>query len=302
MPIPDFQTVMRPLLECYVDGAPRRIAEAEAQLGREFGLSNEELAEMLPSGRQQKFKNRVRWAGTYLKYAGALERTERGVYRITERGTALLRDNPTGVNVATLKQFEEFRAFHAGTGDGGVPAEATTDAIEASTPEEQIAAASNALRQALIAELRERIAVMTPAAFEQLVLDVLTAMGYGATGSRLRTGRPGDAGIDGVIEEDRLGLDAIYVQAKKWADPVQRPAVQGFVGALQGARATKGIMFTSSAFTSGAEEYAANVSPRVILVDGQRLAGLMIDHDVGVSTRERYLVKHVDSDYFGDEL
>jgi restriction system protein len=255
---------------------------------------------MLPSGKQQKFKNRVRWAATYLKNAGALDRAERGIYRITARGTDLLAQNPVSIDVGTLKQFDEFRAFHTGTSDAVAPSSPSVIA-EATTPEEQIIAASEALRQALIVELRERIAALTAAEFEQLVLDVLRAMGYGASGTGLRTGGPGDAGIDGVIEEDRLGLDVIYVQAKRWVDPVQRPAVQGFVGALQGARATKGIMFASSSFTSGATEYAATVSPRVILVDGARLAALMVDHDVGVSTRDVYRVKHLDSDYFGVE-
>lgn len=303
MPIPDFQTVMRPLLDCYSNGAPQRILDVEDELGRQFGLSDEELAEMLPSGRQQKFKNRVRWAATYLKNAGALERTERGVYRITQRGTDLLAANPDSINVSILRQFEEFRSFHAGSGDGGASLAAVEAAHEPTiTPEEQIAEAHGALRSALIVDLQERISSLTPAAFEQLVLDVLAAMGYGASGAGLRVGGPGDAGIDGVIKEDRLGLDVIYVQAKKWADSVQRPAVQGFVGALQGARATKGIMFTASSFTRGAEEYAATVSPRVILVDGRTLAELMIDHDVGVSTREVFRVKRVDSDYFGDDV
>jgi restriction system protein len=297
--IPDFQTIMRPLLQAYADGLPKRIAEAEVELGESFGLTPDELAELLPSGKQQKFKNRVRWSATYLKNAGALERLERGLYRISQRGRDLLEANPASINIATLNQFEEFRAFHSGSGGNETPGLTTGE--EPATPEEQIASAASALRQALIADLRDRIAAMTPVGFELLVLDVLAAMGYGASGSQLRTGGSGDAGIDGVIEEDRLGLDVIYVQAKKWTDPVQRPAVQGFVGALQGARATKGIMFTSSSFSRGAEEYAANVSPRVILVDGQRLAALMIDHDVGVSTREVLRIKNVDSDYFGDE-
>ena len=241
---------------------------------------------------------------TYLHHAGAMERTGRGIYCITPRGIDLLASHPSSINVAALKQFEEFRSFHAGGTGAGTPVlEGDPNLVDdVMTPEEQIAAAHVALRLALIAELRERITALTPAGFEQLVLDVLAAMGYGASGSGLRTGGSGDAGIDGVIEEDHLGLNVIYIQAKRWADTVHRPAVQGFVGALQGARATKGIMFTSSSFSQGAEEYAATVSPRVILVDGQRLASLMIDHDVGVSTREVMRVKIVDSDYFSEDL
>lgn len=163
-------------------------------------------------------------------------------------------------------------------------------------------AAYQELRQALIGEVRDRIAAMPPAAFEDLVLDVLHAMGYGdgTEHSRLRVGGSGDAGIDGVIREDRLGLDVVYVQAKRWGATVGRPAVQGFVGALQGARASKGIIFTASSFSSDARAYADGVSPRVILIDGERLAELMIDHDVGVTGRETYAVKRIDSDYFGD--
>jgi restriction system protein len=174
---------------------------------------------------------------------------------------------------------------------------------ESATPEERIDLAYQELRQALIAELRDRISTVSPTAFEDLVLDVLHAMGYGdgTEHSRLRTGASGDAGIDGVIREDRLGLDVVYVQAKRWEATVGRPVLQGFVGALQGARATKGIIFTASNFSREAEAYAASVSPRVVLVDGESLAALMIDHNVGVSDREKYAVKRVDSDYFGDD-
>jgi restriction system protein len=180
---------------------------------------------------------------------------------------------------------------------------ATTVVTETATPEERIDAAYQELRQALIAELRDRISAVSPTAFEDLVLDVLYEMGYGdgTEHSRLRTGASGDAGIDGVIRSDRLGLDVVYVQAKRWEATVGRPVVQAFVGALQGARASKGIIFTASAFSGEAQEYAAGVSPRVVLVDGERLAALMIDHNVGVSDRETYAVKRVDSDYFGDE-
>ncbi len=159
------------------------------------------------------------------------------------------------------------------------------------------------LRQALVLELQERVHTMPPAAFEDLVLDILHAMGYGdgTEDSRLRTGGRGDSGIDGVIREDTLGLDVVYVQAKRWESNVGRPIVQGFVGALQGARASKGIIFTASAFTSDAQDYAAGVSPRVILVDGERLAELMIDYNVGSSDREIYAVKRVDRDYFGED-
>jgi restriction system protein len=223
---------------------------------------------------------------------------------ITDRGRDVLAANPERIDLRVLSQFPEFAEFRKGGGKSlpdasdVVPAEG-----EAATPEERIDTAYAELRQALVAELRDRISSMPWAAFEELVLDVLTAMGYGdgTEHARLRTAGSGDAGIDGLIREDRLGLDVVYVQAKRWGATVGRPVVQGFVGALQGARASKGIIFTASTFSNGAEEYAASVSPRVVLVDGARLASLMVTYDVGVSARETYSVKRIDADYFGDE-
>ena len=230
------------------------------------------------------------------------------MYTITDRGGDVLAANPERIDLGVLSQFPEFHEFRKARGrrKWRAPDSTAVDSVETSsaTPEEQIEAAYQELREALIGEIQERIAAMSPTAFEDLVLDVLYGMGYGdgTEHSRLRTGASGDAGIDGVIREDRLGLDVVYVQAKRWEATVGRPVVQAFVGALQGARASKGIIFTASNFSSEAEAYAASVSPRVILVDGERLAELMIDHDVGVSVRETYPVKRVDSDYFGEEL
>jgi restriction system protein len=308
MPIPDFQTLMRPLLEEYAEGGERRIAEVRAALAERFDLTEEELAERLPSGLAKTFHNRVGWATTYLYRVGLLARPERSVYTITDRGRQVLAAHPKRVDLRVLSQFPEFAEFTKTSGSrstrrrgGGAPGE--TSVTDTATPEERIGSAYQELREALIAELRDRIASISPTAFEDLVLDVLHAMGYGdgTEGSRLRTGASGDAGIDGVIREDRLGLDVVYVQAKRWEATVGRPVVQGFVGALQGARATKGIIFTASSFSSDARAYAASVSTRVVLVDGERLAALMIDHNVGVSDRETYRVKRIDSDYFGDD-
>jgi restriction system protein len=302
MGVPDFQTLMRPLLEEYASGGERRIADVRAALATKLGLTEDELTEKLPSGAARTFDNRVGWAATYLYRVGLLSRPKRSVYMITDRGREVMAANPGGVNLAVLSQFPEFAEFRKAKSGVG---EATpgSDVTETATPEERIDAAYQELRQALVAEMRDRISGVSPKAFEDLVLDVLHAMGYGdgTEDSRLRTGASGDAGIDGVIREDRLGLDVVYVQAKRWEATVGRPVVQGFVGALQGARATKGIIFTASAFSGEAREYAASVSPRVVLVDGERLAALMIDHNVGVSERETYAVKRVDSDYFGDE-
>jgi restriction system protein len=309
MAVPDFQTLMRPLLEEYATGGEKRIADVRSALAVNFGLTEEELAERLPSGLARTFDNRVGWAATYLYRVGLLTRPRRSVYAITERGREVLAANPERIDLGVLSQFPEFAEFRKAGGArkrsraAGV-AQVEPAVAETATPEERIDAAYQELRQALVAELQDRISAMSPTAFEDLVLDVLHALGYGGdtADSRLRTGGTGDAGIDGVIQEDRLGLDVVYVQAKRWEATVGRPVVQGFVGALQGARASKGIIFTASAFSGDARTYAASVSPRVILVDGERLATLMIDHNVGVSDRETYAVKRVDSDYFGDEV
>ena len=308
MAVPDFQTLMRPLLKEYAAGGERRIGDVREALATRLGLTEQELAERLPSGLARTFDNRVGWAATYLYRVGLLARPQRSVYTITARGREVLAANPGRVDLGVLSQFPEFAEFRKASGArrarGGAGV-ATQESVvtETATPEERIDAAYQELRQALIAEVRDRISAVSPTAFEDLVLDVLHAMGYGdgTEDSRLRTGASGDAGIDGVIREDRLGLDVVYVQAKRWEATVGRPVVQGFVGALQGARASKGIIFTASAFSGEAREYAASVSPRVVLVDGERLAALMIDHNVGVSDRETYAVKRVDSDYFGDE-
>lgn len=307
MAVPDFQTLMRPLLEEYAVGGERRIADVRAVLATRFELTEEELAERLPSGLARTFDNRVGWAATYLYRVGLLARPRRSVYVITERGRQVLAANPERVDLGVLSQFPEFSEFRKASGQRrirrGVGSTTGPVVSETATPEERIDAAYQELREALIAEVRDRISAVSPTAFEDLVLDVLHAMGYGdgTEHSRLRTGASGDAGIDGVIREDRLGLDVVYVQAKRWEATVGRPVVQAFVGALQGARASKGIMFTASAFSGEAREYAASVSPRVVLIDGASLAALMIDHNVGVSDRETYSVKRVDSDYFGDE-
>jgi restriction system protein len=297
--VPDFQTLMRPLLDQYATGAERPVSDVRSVLADIFSLTDEERAERLPSGAARTFDNRVGWATTYLNRCALLDRPRRGVYRITDRGRQVLADHPHRIDLSVLSQFPEFDEFRA-TRSSRERAVAQPPGVE-QTPEERIEAAYGELRTALVADLRDRISALSSAEFEDLVLDVLHAMGYGeeGEGSRLRTS---DRGIDGVIRQDRLGLDAVYVQAKRWEATVGRPVVQGFVGALQGARAMKGIIFSASDFSAEAREYAATVSPRVVLVDGERLAELMIDHDVGVSARETYAVKRVDSDYFGDDV
>jgi restriction system protein len=299
MAVPDFQTLMRPLLEGLVDGEEHSIRSIRGALAQHFSLSQADVDELIPSGRVTTFQNRVGWATTYLYRAGLIERPRRAVYRITERGRSVLDSNPDRVDLGVLSQFEEFEDFRrAKSGKAGSSDD--LGAADSQTPEERITAAYRELRSALAGELIERVQDQTAEFFEQLVLDVLHAMGYG--GSREedseRLGRTGDEGVDGVIREDRLGLDAIYIQAKKWTGTVGRPEIQKFVGALQGQKATKGVFIATSSFSPDAIAYAEKVTPRVILIDGQELAQLMMEHDVGVSTSHTYRLKRLDLDYF----
>ena len=300
---------MRPILAELQDGQPKTIADVREKLASEFDLSEEELAEQLPSGRAKTFPNRVGWATTYLYRTGLLSRPRRSVYQITPRGQQLLLAQTQRVDLRVLAQFPEFAAFRASRGaavsDVGdeLPTQTLPRAPEAgeeATPQERIAAAYSELRTVLIAEILDSVNDQDPEFFERLVLDVLQAIGYG--GSRedaaQRLGQSGDGGVDGVIREDRLGLDQIYVQAKRWANPVGRPEIQRFFGALHGRRASKGVFITTSTFTREAREYASDVTPRVILVDGHELAELMVDYGVGVTTSNTYTLVRIDRDYF----
>jgi restriction system protein len=298
MTIPDFQTIMLPLLELAGDGREHSLREAVETLAERLGLSEDERKERLPSGRQPTFDNRVGWARTYLAQAGLLEAPRRGWFRITDRGREVLGEAPPRIPVQLLERFEEFRSFRERRRpQGGRPTPGPSPEM---SPEEALEEAHQQLRRALMAELLKLVKASSPAFFERLVVDVLLAMGYG--GSRAEAGhaigRSGDEGIDGVISEDRLGLDVIYVQAKRWEHPVGRPEVQRFAGALQGHRARKGVFITTSNFTREAQDYASSIDSKVVLIDGETLVGLMIDHGVGVSTVASYDLKKVDQDYF----
>jgi restriction system protein len=285
-----------------VDGSEQPVASLRARLAAEFGLTPEELDEELPSGRAKTFANRVGWATTYLYRCGLLDRTSRSVYRITDRGRDVLQAHPDRVDLSVLSEFKEFHEFRRPRNDPRaelMPAP-TISSVDDATPEERVAAAHRELRAALAAELLDRVLERSPEFFEQLVLDVLHAMGYGGRhdDAVTRLGRSGDEGVDGVIREDTLGLDLIYVQAKRWRNPVSRPDIQKFVGALHGQRSSKGVFITTSTFSGEAAAYAESIAPRVILIDGKELAQLMIDHDVGVTLGTRYDLKKVDQDYF----
>lgn len=293
---------MLPLLSFAGDQQEHSLRETIDTLGDEFSLNESERHELLPSGRQATFDNRVGWARTYLKKAGLVESTRHGYYQITDRGIKVLTDKPDAINAKFLKQFPEFREFQNDS--------RKTDSTDASdqegskqTPEEVLEQAVQQLNNNLAIELVQTIKESSPAFFETLVIDLLVAMGYGGTrkDAGQTIGRSGDGGIDGIIKEDRLGLDVIYVQAKRWENSVARPEIQKFAGALQGMRAKKGVFITTSSFSSGARDYVSRIDSKIILIDGHQLAAFMIEHDVGVSPAASYIVKRIDIDYFADE-
>lgn len=304
MAIPDFQTLMLPLLKFTADGVEHKAKEAIEALAIEFALSPSERTELLPSRRALLFDNRLAWALFHMKKAGLIESPRRGVFHITQRGRELLAEKPSGISLKLLEQFPDFLEFRATSNKNKdeVKSSLPEDATE-QTPEEALEIAHQGIRQALGQELLSRILTCSPVFFEELVVELLVAMGYG--GSRRdageRVGQSGDGGIDGIIKEDRLGLDTIYIQAKRWQGNVGRPEIQKFVGALQGQRARKGVFITTSSFTADASDYTSRIDTKVVLIDGQQLANLMMDFDVGVSVASTYAVKRIDSDYFEEE-
>lgn len=298
MAIPDFQSVFLPLLKACADGQEHTKQELLPLLAKQFGLTEAELSIKIASGGAGMFDNRVGWATSHLKQAGLLENLRRGVYRITDRGLQVLNENPQPLNIRYLKRFPEFLASRSTPRDGSQFVELAT--VNPETPDELIAGGYKQLREALAIEVLERIKSVSPARFEELVVELLVKMGYGGTqedAGRV-VGKSGDGGIDGIINEDRLGLDVIYIQAKRWEADVGRPEIQKFVGALAGNKANKGVFITSSGFTKGAIDYASQVNHRVVLIDGAMLAELMMDYDLGVSVKDVYTVKRLDTDYF----
>ncbi len=298
MTVPDFQTIMLPLLKVASDGQEHSGHEFLEQLAQHFQLTNEELNELLPSGKQTRFYNRVGWARTYLIKSKLLEMSKRSFYRITERGKEVLASNPNRIDMSYLKRFPEYIEFKEKENERKEKEQ--VEEVEESTPEELLENAYQEIRETLAQEVLENVMACSPSFFERLVVELLVAMGYG--GSRRdaarAVGQTGDEGIDGIIDEDRLGLDTIYIQAKKWANSVGRPEIQKFVGALAGKRAKKGIFITTSLFSSDATRYASDIDTKVILIDGKRLAELMMDYNIGVNEVITYKLKRIDSDYF----
>jgi restriction system protein len=303
MTVPDFQTIMLPLLRFASDGKEHSVHEAVEKLADLFELTEEEKSQLLPSGQQPVFYNRVGWARTYLKKAGLFEDPRRGFFRITNRGKDILLRNPDRIDMNYLRQFPEYIEFRESTRTATETPDLDAGSEEL-TPEEALEAAYQKIREDLADEVLNAVKNSSPGFFEKLVIELLVKMGYG--GSRRDAARAvggsGDEGIDGIIDEDRLGLDRIYIQAKKWKEEstVGRPEIQKFVGALQGQRAKKGIFITTTKFSEEANRYASNIDTKVVLIDGKRLANLMIDYNVGVAQQTVYEIKSLDSDYFGD--
>jgi len=299
MPIPDFQSIMQPLLAAHEDGQEHRNRDLVAQLGDLFRLTDEERRVMLPSGGARLFDNRVGWAKTHVMQAGLLSSPRRAISVITQRGRDVLQTNPERVDLQVLKQFEDYREFR----ERQRPAEDTqgqTEPAETQTPEEALENAYQDARRQVETELLRQLLDNPPDFMERVVVDLVVRMGYG--GSRKDAGealgRSGDEGIDGIIKEDPLGLDIIYLQAKRWDGTVGRPEIQKFAGALQGQRAKKGIFITTSGFSAEAIDYASRIDSKIILIDGSKLSRLMFDHGVGVSPGSVYEVKRIDTDYF----
>ena len=302
MAIPDYQTLMLDVLTIAAEGETRVPLAAQIIADR-LGLTEDEREEMLPSGKQRLLHNRVHWAKFYMTKAGLIDSPKRGVFAISAAGRQLLATNPARIDVEVLKRIPAFVDFYNQAGDETQPARIAT--ASDATPEEQIDAAHAILAKALKTELLARVLEQSPFFFERLIVDLLVAMGYGGSheDAAQQLGKSGDGGIDGVIDEDRLGLDRIYVQAKRYAvgSSVGRPEVQGFVGSLVGRGASKGVFVTTSTFSKHAIDYARGLQQRVILIDGSQLTELMIEFGVGVRTSRAIEVKRVDEDFFVDE-
>ena len=303
MAVPDFQSFFKPLLELAGDGEEHSVREAREVISCRMNLSQADLSELLPSGTQTKFDNRVAWAKSYFVQAKVLESTRRGYFRITDRGRELLAKGHSRIDIRILDQYSEFVEFHSPSRDNDSQHSPEIVPIQTETPEEILQKAYQNIRNELGAELLNRVKSNSPRFFEALVVDLMIAMGYG--GSKVDAGKAlgqtGDEGIDGIIKEDRLGLDVIYLQAKRWDGTVGRPEIQRFVGALHGKRARKGVFITTGRFSEDAIDYVNNIEPKVSLIDGRNLANLMIDCNLGTTTAASYEIKRIDSDYFGEE-
>jgi restriction system protein len=294
---------MLPLLEFYSDKQEHGTQEIFESLSKKLKLTEEEKNELLPSGKQSKFRNRISWATIYLMKSGLLTRPSEGKYIITARGLEVLSEKLQKIDMKYLEKFPEYLDFKQFRTEKSKENYPDTKTLESSTPQELLESSYQELRRKLSHDLLERVKQSSSIFFERLVVDLLLKMGYG--GSRLDAGqaigRSGDDGIDGVIKEDKLGLDVVHIQAKKWQNPVGRPEIQAFVGSLEGQRSKKGVFITTSKFTAEARDYVKRIEKKVVLIDGEELTQLMIDNGVGVAEESRYIVNRLDEDYFIEE-
>lgn len=302
--IPDYQTAMLPTLRALATGAVRRATEIRDEVAQFFKLTDDELRELVPSGQKTLFSDRVSWALTYMKKAGLLETPKRAHYRITQRGRELLGTNPQRIDLTVLARYPEFVEWKERSDAPKPiksPSETTLESVQ--TPEESLDSAYLALRGTIEADLLDQVKALSPAFFERLVVQLLVSMGYGGSlkDAGKAIGKSGDGGIDGIIKEDQLGLDVIHIQAKRWQNTVGRPEVQSFAGSLDGVKAKKGIFITTSSFSPEARAYADKIEKRIVLIDGEHLASLMFEHNVGVTRIAAYDVKRIDTDYFDEE-
>lgn len=299
--LPKFDDLMLPMLEL-IHAGHERIDDCLPFIQQRFNLSNEQMEALIPSGKQTTMSNRAHWARNHMKHAGLVEATSRGRYRSTKLGSDLLAEHLARIDKAVLERFPLYKDWISPRTNAFNVVAADLPAVEIATPEERIDIVYSQLDNALAEELLERILSLTPARFEQLIVDLLLAMGYGGGRAEMgqAIGKSGDGGIDGVVNEDKLGLDAVYIQAKRYApdNTIGRPSLQAFIGSMTGESATKGVFVTTSSFSKEARDYVRRVQQRVVLIDGDRLARLMIDHGVGVRVDKTYVLRSVDANFF----
>jgi len=298
--VPPYHTLMLPLLKVMSGGNEMTTKQMSGEVVQNLGLSIEALSERLPSGTQSAFDNRMGWARTYLFKAGLIERPRRATYAITETGKKLLANPPSEIDVDFLRSYEQFNQFISSS-RSDKESLASTDVIDYElTPEEQIEKGVRQIQRELHVEVLDRVKQLPPEGFEQLVLRLLVGMGYGGSMADVQgVARGADGGVDGVVNQDQLGLDRIYIQAKRWEGSVGRPVIQGFVGALAGVGASKGVIMTTSTFAQPAQDYVRTLTDRrIVLVDGQRMSELMLKHGIGVSTKQTFVIQRMDEDFF----
>lgn len=296
-----FEDLMLPVLE-FIHAGQETVADCLPLIQSRFNLSDEQMEELLPSGKQTTISNRTHWARNYMKHAGLVEAAARGRYKITLLGEALLAEKPGRIDKGVLERFPLYQAWRSQQATTESTTTSALPEVETTTPEERIDTAYFQLDSALAEDLLEQVLSLTPARFERLIVDLLLAMGYGDGRAEMgqAIGKSGDGGIDGVVNEDKLGLDAVYIQAKRYApeNTIGRPALQAFIGSMTGESATKGVFVTTSSFSSEARDYVRRVQQRVVLIDGARLARLMIDHGVGVRIDKTYVLRSIDANFF----